>query len=136
MVTVDALVVSKANGGSVLLIERGNEPFKGCMAMPGGFLELDEELEAAALRELTEETGVVLSSLAQIETIGTVNRDPRGRVITVVYYAVIDDEIVPKAGDDAARASWIPLSELGQVKFAGDHARIVPRLINRIQGEI
>lgn len=136
MVTVDAIVVSKANGGSVLLIERGNEPFKGCMAMPGGFLELDEELESAALRELAEETGVVLSKLTQIETIGKVNRDPRGRVITVVYYAIISDEIAAKAGDDASRAAWIPLSELAQVRFAGDHAQIVPRIINRIRGEI
>lgn len=132
MVTVDALVISRANGGSVLLIQRGHEPFKGCWAMPGGFLELDEELEAAALRELAEETGVRLASLTQLSVHGAVNRDPRGRVITVVYYAVIDETIAAKAGDDAANAKWIPLAELPRLDFAGDHALIVPQAVKQI----
>ena len=89
-VTVDAILVSPRN--SVLLIERGREPFKGKWALPGGFIDMDEELEIACQRELEEETGLKVGALKQFKAFGSVNRDPRHRTISVLFYAFTDDE--------------------------------------------
>lgn len=120
-VTVDAILVSPQN--SVLLIERGREPFKGKWALPGGFIEMDEELETACRRELEEETGLRVGGLKQFRAYGSVNRDPRHRTISVLFYAFTDKELLAFAGDDAAKAQWFPLDQLPELAF--DHQQIL-----------
>lgn len=120
-VTVDAILVSPQN--SVLLIERGREPFKGKWALPGGFIEMDEELETACRRELEEETGIRVGVVKQFRAYGGVNRDPRHRTISVLFYAYTDSELTPCAGDDAAKAQWFPLNQLPKLAF--DHQEIL-----------
>lgn len=124
MVTVDALVF--AVGGArpkVLLIKRGKEPFLGEWAVPGGFLELDEELGYCAVRELQEETGLTGVGLSQMHTFGTIGRDPRGRQITVVFAGTVDEELAVTGGDDAAEAAWFDVDGLPEMAF--DHAEVV-----------
>ena len=94
----------------VLLIERGIEPYKGRWAFPGGFLKMDETAEEGALRELKEETGLENAYIQQLHTFSDPNRDPRERVITIAYYALVRIQEV-KGGDDAAAARWFPLDE-------------------------
>lgn len=126
MVTVDAVVFKKSKTGlEVLLIQRGKEPFKGCWALPGGFIEMDEELEDAAARELAEETGLKGVKLKQIHTFGTVGRDPRGRQISVVYAGILkNDKAKIKAGDDAAETKWFVTKKLPK-KLGFDHRQII-----------
>jgi 8-oxo-dGTP diphosphatase len=121
-VTVDAIIFSKRQN-SVLLIERGNDPFKGKWALPGGFIEMDEELETACRRELEEETGIRVGEMKQFRAFGGVNRDPRHRTISVVFFAFTEQEITPKAGDDAALAQWFPIAKLPELAF--DHGQIL-----------
>ncbi len=126
MVTVDVLVVAPGPEGiEILLIRRGNDPFKGAWALPGGFLDLDEELEEAARRELREETGLSVSTLREIGVFGAIGRDPRGRTITAAYLAFLDERPAPRAGDDAVEAAWFPLDT--QRKLAFDHEEIIKR---------
>ncbi len=124
MVTVDAAVFRLSpQGWEILLIQRGREPFRGKWALPGGFLELDEELQAGAARELKEETGLEGIDLEQLCTIGTIGRDPRGRLLTVVYWGISRTNQQPCAGDDAGQAGWFPVQQLPEMAF--DHADIV-----------
>lgn len=120
-VTVDAILISKQN--SVLLIERGREPFKGKWALPGGFIEMDEPLETACIRELEEETGIRITLLKQFKAFGAVDRDPRHRTISVIFYAFTENEIIAHAGDDAAKAQWFPIDQLPELAF--DHQLIL-----------
>jgi len=120
-VTVDAILVSPQN--SVLLIERGREPFKGKWALPGGFIDMDEELETACRRELEEETGLRVGELKQFRAYGGVNRDPRHRTISILFYAFTDDELAANAGDDAAKAQWFSIDQLPELAF--DHLQIL-----------
>ena len=120
-VTVDAILISKQN--SVLLIERGREPFKGRWALPGGFVDMDESLETACQRELEEETGIRISELKQFKAFGAVDRDPRHRTISVIFYAFTEGEIIARAGDDAAKAQWFPIDQLPELAF--DHQTIL-----------
>ena len=120
-VTVDILLISKQK--TVLLIERGRNPFKGTWALPGGFIEMNEELETACRRELEEETGLRVGELNQFRAYGGVNRDPRHRTISVIFYSFLDEESVPLAGDDAANAKWFSLSQLPELAF--DHRQIL-----------
>jgi 8-oxo-dGTP diphosphatase len=120
-VTVDAILISKQN--SILLIERGRDPFKGKWALPGGFIDMDEELETACRRELEEETGLRVGELKQFRAFGGVNRDPRHRTISVLFYAFTEDELAACAGDDAAKAQWFPLDQLPELGF--DHGQIL-----------
>lgn len=106
----------------VLLIERGIEPFKGKWALPGGFLRMDEEAETGALRELKEETGLDAAYIKQFHTFTTPNRDPRERVITIAYYALVRLQEVT-GGDDAARAEWYALDKVPALAF--DHDQIL-----------
>lgn len=137
MVTVDAIVFTELDSTfSVLLIKRGNPPFQGMWALPGGFLDMDEQLETAAARELAEETGVTGVALEQFHTFGTVGRDPRGRVITVCYVGFTDHQEHPvNAGDDAADACWMSVRDLP--KLACDHNLIVETAIRwlRLHGD-
>lgn len=107
----------------VLLIQRGSEPFKGAWAFPGGFMEIDETTEQCAIRELEEETGLVVTDIHQIGAYSKVDRDPRGRTITVAYLSIIDAPAEVRGQDDAAKAQWFPLSELPTLAF--DHTDIM-----------
>lgn len=122
-VTADCIVMTRDN--QVLLIQRKNEPCRGQWAFPGGFMNIDETAEAAAVRELQEETGITLSEtdVFQVGAYTAVDRDPRERVITIAYLAEIDAPVPVKGSDDAARAQWFPLDALPPLAF--DHAEIL-----------
>jgi 8-oxo-dGTP diphosphatase len=122
-VTADCVVITKGAEPKVLLIERGADPFKGCWAFPGGFLNMDETTEQCAVRELEEETGMKIQGLQQIGAYSKVDRDPRGRTITVAYLAVIDFACEVIGQDDAAKAQWFPLDALPRLAF--DHNEIM-----------
>lgn len=123
MLTADCMVVNPR--GEVLLIRRGNEPYHGCWALPGGFMEMDETLERCAVRELQEETGLVVEEkqLSLIGVFSRVDRDPRGRTITAAYRIDLPACAEAKGGDDAAEARWFPLTALPPLAF--DHAEII-----------
>ena len=129
-VTADCVVITREAAPRVLLIQRGNEPFKGCWAFPGGFMNIDETTEQCAVRELEEETGLRLSSVRQVGTYSRVDRDPRGRTITVAYLALVDVPVPVQGHDDAARAQWFPLSALPPLAF--DHAEIMQDVMRLI----
>lgn len=122
-VTVDIILITKDELPRILLIQRKHAPFKGTWALPGGFLDMDEDLETAALRELQEETHIENIILKQFKTYGAVNRDPRGRTVSVVFYAFVENEMEAIAGDDASEAKWFKLSELPTLAF--DHQLIL-----------
>lgn len=127
MVTVDILIFSQ-DLEQVLLIKRKNDPFAESWAIPGGFIDMDETAEAAALRELVEETGVTDVAVEQFKTYSAVNRDPRGRTITILYCAKINPERANvTAGDDASAAQWWKLRALPSLAF--DHAEIIAEAI-------
>jgi 8-oxo-dGTP diphosphatase len=127
-VTVDSIIYRKNAKGinEVLLIRRGNEPFKDQWALPGGFIEMDEELDNAAKRELLEETGIIQNNLQQLFTIGTVGRDPRQRTISIIYGGAFSDENTQiKVGDDAKEAAWYSINDLPPLAF--DHNKIIQK---------
>jgi len=107
----------------VLLIERGFEPYKGCWAFPGGFMDMDETTEQCAIRELEEETKLKVACIHQIGAYSKVDRDPRGRTITVAYLAIVDEPVSVKGQDDAAKAQWFPIDALPPLAF--DHEDIM-----------
>ena len=107
----------------VLLIRRGNEPFKNKWALPGGFIEMEELLEEACKRELLEETGIKLEKMTQFKTYDEVARDPRHRTISVVFTAELDNRVEAEGGDDAVQADWFPLHNLPELAF--DHEKIL-----------
>ena len=117
----------------VLLIERGIEPFKGRWAFPGGFLKMDETAEEGAKRELKEETGLENAYIQQLHTFSAPNRDPRERVITIAYYALVNIQEV-KGGDDAASARWFPLDEIPPLAF--DHDYILRMATQKLREQI
>ncbi len=119
----------------VLLIERGLDPFKGRWALPGGFVHVDETLEEAARRELGEEAGIRDVYLEQIYTFGEVNRDPRERVVSVAYYALVKlADHKTKAATDAADAQWFPVASVPKLAF--DHATILQTAITRLKTKV
>lgn len=135
-VTVDIVVVTiHDNDLKVLLIRRGEEPFSGMWAIPGGFVEERESLRRAAWRELREETGVTASFLEQFGAFGHPDRDPRGRVITVAYYALVPyDRLRIAAGSDAAEAELFAFRALPELAF--DHAKILRRVRGRLREKV
>ena len=122
-VTADCVVITKEAEPKVLLIQRGGEPFKGCWAFPGGFMNMDETTEQCAIRELEEETRLQVSNVILIGAYSKVDRDPRGRTISVAYLAIVDSPLEVTGQDDAAKAEWWPLSALPQLAF--DHEEIM-----------
>lgn len=127
-VTCDC-VVFRYEGSTLktLLIERGNEPYKGCWAIPGGFLNMDENGEQGALRELEEETGLKLQHAIEFGCFSEVNRDPRGRTISIAYYAITEEKDV-RGCDDAAKAQWFAINEIPPLAF--DHDLILKKALN------
>ncbi|MEO8216399.1 MAG: NUDIX hydrolase [Acidobacteriota bacterium] len=123
-VTVD-IVVFRGEGRDleILLIRRKNEPFCGTWAFPGGFVEIDEPLELAAVRELEEETGLKAVGLRQLGAFGAPGRDPRGRTISVAYFGVTGSEQMVMSGDDAENAAWFPADHPPELAF--DHAEML-----------
>jgi 8-oxo-dGTP diphosphatase len=123
-VTVDVIIVTRGRKPRVLLIRRKHDPFAGMWAIPGGFVDMDEPLEAAASRELREETGLDVADLEQLHAFGDPGRDPRGRTIAVAYLARVDAaKVHPLAADDAADVGWHPLDRLPPLAF--DHVKIL-----------
>jgi 8-oxo-dGTP diphosphatase len=135
-VTTDVVLFTLREGAlSVLLIERCNPPFQGMWALPGGFLEIDEDLEHCAKRELQEETGIEGVYLEQLYTFGAPHRDPRERIISVTYFALTrSDSLQPKAASDAARVAWFSVNELPQLGF--DHAEIIRLARHRLVAKL
>jgi 8-oxo-dGTP diphosphatase len=122
--TVDALVyVKETNLVWVLLIQRGQEPFKEKWALPGGFVDMDELLETACKRELLEETGLKVDRMKQFKTFDAVDRDPRHRTISVVFSVELPEKEKVTGGDDAACAAWFSLNDLPEMAF--DHQKIL-----------
>ena len=134
--TVDCVVFGlDAAALKVLLIQRGEPPFVGAWALPGGFVQMDETLEAAALRELEEETGLTRLYLEQLYSFGDPGRDPRGRVVTVAYYALVRlADHAARAASDASAAAWFPVGALPELAF--DHATITQRALERLRGKL
>jgi 8-oxo-dGTP diphosphatase len=124
MVTVDAVVFRHGgNGLELLVVRRGREPFAGQLALPGGFVEEEEDLGDAAKRELAEETGLDCVSLTQLRAFGTPGRDPRGRNISVAFVGLLEEGVGDvRGGDDASEALWVDARRLPTLAF--DHVEI------------
>lgn len=133
---VDCVVFGfDGNGLQILLIRRGINPFTGSWALPGGFVHMEETLDQAARRELEEETHLHDVFLEQLYTYGNPDRDPRGRVVSVAYYALVRPDQHPAKGDsDAAEAAWHPIEKLPPLAF--DHAQILSTALDRLRGKI
>ncbi|XZF12896.1 NUDIX hydrolase [Chitinophagaceae bacterium MMS25-I14] len=137
-VAVDAIVFgySKSEGVAVLLIQRKYPPFKNDWAIPGGFVLEEESLEAAVHRELQEETGIEVNYLEQLYTFGDPQRDPRQRIISVAYFALVKSGAFQKlkASTDAENAQWFNIKELPELAF--DHHKIIAMAIDRLRSKI
>lgn len=132
-VTTDCIVFGfDGDTLNLLLINRGIEPYKGCWALPGGFMKMDETAEEGALRELQEETGVKDIYIEQLQAFSTVDRDPRERVLTIAFLAFVRQEKYEViAGDDAAKAQWFPINGLPQLAF--DHKEIISVALDKLR---
>ena len=122
-VTADMIVLTDESEPKILLIRRGDEPFKGCWASPGGFMDMDETTEQCARRELKEETGLEVGEIIQVGAYSQVDRDPRGRTVTVAYVTYVPQPFPVTGLDDAAQAKWWPVNALPPLAF--DHAQIL-----------
>ena len=135
--TVDCVIfgLDESSQLKVLLIQRLKEPNKDQWALPGGFVDMDEDLETAALRELEEETGVKNLFIEQLYTFGAPDRDPRGRVVSVAYFALVNLAEHPvKAADDAKNVKWFEIEKLPPLAF--DHDTIMQMAINRLRAKV
>lgn len=135
-VTVDVVMMTlRQHDLQVLLVKRRSWPCEGLWAIPGGFVNMDESLEAAAKRELQEETNVQDVYMEQLYTFGDPERDPRTRVITVVYFALLDSaRLQVKAASDAADVGWFSVYNLPELAF--DHAKILDYVLSRLRGKL
>lgn len=135
MVTIDVVIFTVQDHElKVLLVKRGIPPFENIWALPGGFVLPDESLEAAAKRELLEETGVEKVYLEQLFTFGKPGRDPRGRVVSIAYLALLPAPRLLAPGTDAREAEWINIQKLPKLAF--DHNQIVEYAIERLQNKL
>ena len=140
-VTVDVVTFTIVDDQlQILLVRRGQDPYEGRWALPGGFVRDDEDLEAAALRELREETGVTAETryLEQLGTYGKPNRDPRMRVVTVAYWAILANLPEPRGGGDAADAGLFPvvMVEANALELAFDHDKIIKEAVERVRSKL
>jgi 8-oxo-dGTP diphosphatase len=138
-VTVDIILITfYDNDLKVLLIQRNHAPFQGKWALPGGFVDIDEDLDDAALRELAEETNITDVYLEQLYTFGQPDRDPRTRVITVAYFALLSADqaarLQIRGGSDAKHARWWSMYQLPELAF--DHDRILPYALQRLRWKL
>ena len=134
-VTADCIVFSRYPKPQVLLIRRGNEPFKGEWAFPGGFLNMDETVQECARRELEEETGLVVQDIHLVGVYSRPGRDPRGHTVTPAFLSIMDYPLDVCGGDEAAQAQWFPLNQLPVLAF--DHGEIISdamRLFSQLEG--
>ncbi|WP_298223314.1 NUDIX hydrolase [Flavobacterium sp.] len=130
-VTVDVLLFKAIESiNYLLLIERKNEPFKNCWALPGGFVEQHENLVDAAKRELQEETNITIHDLQQLGAFGKPFRDPRGHVISIAYFGFVSKETEAVAADDAKAVRWFSVNELPEMAF--DHLEIINLALTKI----
>ena len=123
--TADCVLFGEDPSGlKLLLIQRKNEPYKDFWALPGGFMNMDETIEACAQRELKEETGLEINNLKQLHTFSAPGRDPRGRTVSVVFVGIVEAALFqPEGGDDAAKANWVSAGQLPELAF--DHKEII-----------
>lgn len=140
-VTVDIVALTVTDALEVLLVERGEDPFAGDLALPGGFVLPHESVTDAAWRELGEETGLDAAALPgvhleQLATFGAVGRDPRMRVVSVAHLALSPTQPEPEAGGDAAAAHWLPVSEVRHRGLAFDHAQILDAGLERARSKL
>ncbi|MCB1772253.1 MAG: NUDIX hydrolase [Gammaproteobacteria bacterium] len=136
-VTTDVVVFTIRDGRlCTLLVKRANAPYQGSWALPGGFLDIDEDLDACAERELAEETGLTDVYLEQLFTFGRTDRDPRERVISVTYYALVPQHALstPRAASDAAAVGWFAFEDLPELAF--DHAEIIDMAHRRLVAKL
>ncbi|MGY6658581.1 NUDIX hydrolase [Amycolatopsis sp. TRM77291] len=136
-----AILTVREDRFQILLVERAQPPYRGEMALPGGFIDTDDEdIDVAAARELAEETGLTADRLhlEQLRTYGRPDRDPRGRVVTVCYLALMPDLPLPVAGGDARAARWTPVDAIlaGDVHMAFDHQAIVIDAVERARSKL
>jgi 8-oxo-dGTP diphosphatase len=132
---VDIVIFTIQSGTlKVLLVKRRIPPYAGRFAVPGGFVHEDEDLDQAALRELQEETGVSDVYLEQLYSFGKPDRDPRGRVVTVAYFALVSADRPLRAGTDAAEADWCSVDKLPSLAF--DHASILDYALERLRNKL
>lgn len=131
-VTVDAAIFRyNENVLEVLLIERGNYPFEGMWALPGGFLDMDETLEQGVIRELEEETGLKSIELKQLHAYSAIGRDPRGRTVTITFYGMVKFSYSKvQAGDDARNAEWFPVNKIDKLAF--DHQEMIEMALKKL----
>ena len=137
LLTVDCVIfgLDESSRLKVLLIQRGHDPFIGTWALPGGFVDMDEPLVEAAVRELKEKTGVTEVFIEQLYTVGTPNRDPRGRVVTVVYFSLINLAAYKISADsDTQDVRWFPIDSLPILAF--DHSEIMNTAIQRLRSKV
>ena len=131
-VTVDTVIFRKAGqDNEILLIQRGNEPFKGKWALPGGFVDEHEDLKSAAARELEEETGLKVDRLDQLGAFGKPHRDPRHHTVSIAYTGFAPENAEVLGADDAAEAKWFSVKSLPELAF--DHADIVNLALEKVQ---
>ena len=129
-VTVDMLIVDKTGGTPrILLIERRNNPYAGCWALPGGFVDENEDLDDAALRELKEETSLTDVALHQFGAFGKPGRDPRGHTVTIAYWGTANNPSLASAADDAKNLAWFEINKLPPLAF--DHNKIIEAGLNK-----
>ncbi len=130
--TVDAAVFKKMGQVlEILLIQRKNDPYKGKWALPGGFMDMDETLEQAAHRELAEETGLKGISLEQLHAFSALDRDPRGRTVSVVFWSLLEHDRKIMPGDDARDVSWFSVTRLPELAF--DHLEIIQMALKKLE---
>lgn len=134
--TVDAAVFRDGgkNEFEILLIQRDRPPFEGNWALPGGFVDIDETLERAVARELEEETNLKSIELEQLHSFSALDRDPRGRTISVVFWGILKNNQQAQAGDDARSARWFPIDQLPDLAF--DHTDVVEMAIRKLKSTI
>ncbi len=134
-VAVDVVLFTIQDGSlKVLLVKRTAPPFEDCWSLPGGFVHEDESVDEAALRELQEETGITTVYLEQLYTFGDLDRDPRGRVITVSYYVVVDWGQFQKARGKTPTATWFSVKRLPELAF--DHKQIISYALERLRNKV